>query len=148
MVFGTIDHLSQYLGLPEGVVKGLTFLAETDFSKLQEDTVCIDGDAVTASIKRYTTAQTNDTPEAHEKYIDIQYMIEGEEYIGVCPLADATEQVKADPQNDIWFYHAPVQPLLLKGKRFIVLWPDDAHAPGISVGEDTAVKKCVIKVRV
>lgn len=147
MIYGTLDHLEQYMGLPPRIVAGLEFLASTEFSTLLEDTIPIIPGSVTAYVKRYVSQPENDTPEAHQAYVDIQYLISGEEYIGVTPLADVETLFSADPKNDVWFYKAPTDRILLKGNRFVVFWPDDAHAPGIAVHQSVPCKKCVIKVR-
>jgi len=96
----------------------------------------------------YDTKVENNTPEVHEKYIDIQYMVEGKELIGVGPFSSMGELVEAKPDNDIWFYHGDQDYLLLCDDRLTVLFPDDAHAPGIAVDEPVNIRKCVVKVRV
>lgn len=148
MIYDTLDHLSRYEGMHPGVLKGLRFLAETDFSREQAARFELDGDRLFAFIQEYETAGDNDKPEAHRKYIDIQYLIEGEEAVGVAPLEEMTEVVEAKPENDIWFYHGPTTRLPIGNRRFLVLFPEDAHAPCIAIGERARVKKCVVKVAV
>lgn len=36
MIYGTLEHIEQYQGITPGVMKGLRFLAETDFSTYAE----------------------------------------------------------------------------------------------------------------
>lgn len=148
MIYDTLEHLSRYQGIHPGVMKGLAFLAETDFSATQETRFELDGDKLFAFLQSYETRPVNDTPEAHRKYIDIQYLIEGEELVGVAPLEEMTDEVEARPENDIWFYHGPTTPLPIGNRRFLVLFPEDAHAPCIAAGAPAAVKKCVVKVLV
>lgn len=147
MIYDTLDHLSRYEGLHSGVLQGLRFLAETDFSATQETRFELDGERLFAFLQSYET-HSNDTPEAHRKYIDIQYLIEGEELVGVAPLEEMTEEVEAKPENDIWFYRGATTPLPIGNRRFLVLFPEDAHAPCLPLGESSAVKKCVVKVAV
>ncbi len=146
MIYDTLAHLSRYEGIHPGVMKGLKFLAETDFSKLPDGRAEIDGDNVFANLMTVQTKPVNDTPEAHRKYIDIQYLISGKETIGVGPLEDMTEEVKANPAGDIWFYHGELCPVTIGDGRFVVLFPGDAHAPGIAMGTSAAVRKVVVKV--
>lgn len=87
-------------------------------------------------------------PEAHRKYIDIQYLIEGEELIGVAPLASMERVAEAAPERDIWFYEGETAKLPLSGGRFAILFPQDAHAPCIAAGECRPVRKVVVKVAV
>ena len=80
------------------------FLTSTDLSKYDTERVEIDGDKVYALFQRYETKPVNDSPEAHKKYIDLQYLIDGEEFIGVAPLVALEKEVEARPEGDIYFY--------------------------------------------
>lgn len=148
MIYDTLDHIRQYEGIHPGVLQGLRFLAETDFSELPDQRVELSGDDVYAFLQSYETKPVNDTPEAHRKYIDIQYLVEGEELVGVGPLEEMTEEVEAHPERDIWLYHGPTENLTIGRGRFLVLWPGDAHAPCIARGKPQHCRKCVVKVRV
>ena len=149
MIYGTLEHISQYEGILPGVLQGLRFLAETDFSAMADGRHDIDGDNLFFLLQSYDSKLENETPEAHRQYIDIQYLISGKELVGVAPLSAMQEEVEARPDGDIWFYRGPVDQVLLTGSRFLVLWPEDAHAPCIAVdGEPVSCRKCVVKVRV
>lgn len=145
MIYDTLDHLERYRGMHPGVLRGLRFLAETDFSAPQARYE-IDGEKIFAFVQDYETKPANDTPEAHRKYIDIQYLIQGEELVGVAPLEAMTEVVEAKPENDIWLYHGPVAQVPIGNRRFLALFPEDAHAPGVAVDSPAPARKCVVKV--
>lgn len=87
MIYDTLENIHLYDGIQPGVVRGLRFLAETDFSKLADGRHEIDGDDVFANLMSYDSRAVNDTPEAHRAYIDIQYLISGVELVGVAPSA-------------------------------------------------------------
>ena len=149
MIYDTLEHISQYEGILPGVLQGLRFLAETDFSAMADGRHDIDGDNLFFLLQSYDSKLENETPEAHKQYIDIQYLISGKELVGVAPLSAMQEEVEARPDGDIWFYRGPVDQVLLTGSRFLVLWPEDAHAPCIAVGgEPVSCRKCVVKVRI
>ena len=148
MIYGTIEHWQRYEGLSPALEKGLRFLAETDFDSVGPERIEIDGDEVFASVQSYETKPDNDTPEAHRKYADIQYLIDGEEYIGVAPLETMTEEVEAHSERDIWLYHGSTDRVRIGNGRFAVLFPEDAHAPCIAVDQPAPARKCVVKVRV
>lgn len=149
MIYDTLDHIQQYEGILPGVMKGLHLLADTDFSAWEDGRHAIDGDDLFILLQSYDTKPVNDTPEAHKKYIDIQYLLSGEERIAVAPVAEMDEEVEARPEGDIWFYRGKTDDILLTGKRFLVLFPQDAHAPCIAVhGAPVPCRKCVVKVRV
>lgn len=149
MIYDTLQHLEQYEGIHPGVYRGLQLLRDTDFSALEDQKQYeVDGRNLFFSLQTYQSKLDNDTPEAHRDYIDIQYLIEGQEKVGVAPLEDMTEEVEARAENDIWFYRGPVDQITLGGSRFAVFFPGDAHAPGIAVGQPECCRKCVVKVRV
>lgn len=149
MIYGTLEHLERYESLSPNLKTGLRFLAETDFSRVPPgEKIVIDGDKVFALIQEYETKEANDLPEAHRKYADIQYLIDGEEWIGVAPLEDMTEEAEARPDGDIWFYRGPTGRVKIGGSRFAIFFPEDAHAPCIAAGSPVRVRKCVVKVMV
>ena len=149
MVYDTLEHRAQYRGLGERFMKALDYLAATDFSALPDGRQEIDGDDVFANIGSYVTKPENVTPEAHKTYMDIQYVFEGVESIGVGPVEEMGGIVEARPEGDIWLRKAGhLDYVTLEKGRFIAVWPGDAHAPGIAVGAPAPARKCVVKVRV
>lgn len=149
MIYDTLEHIAAYEGIHPGVMRGLRYLAETDFSALPDGRQEIDGEAVFANLQSYENKPANDTPESHRDYIDIQYLIQGEELVGVAPLEAMTQVVEAHPERDLWLHRGPVEYLTIGRGRFLVLWPGDAHAPGIApAGRCAPCRKCVVKVRV
>ena len=150
MLYGTLRHLDDCRGIHPGVMRGLELLRDTDFSKLPDGRYEVDGERLFYSLQSYTNKPANDTPEAHRRYIDIQFLISGREWMDVAPLEDMTEVVESRPEGDIWLHRGPASGrMLLAGDRFAVLWPGDAHAPGIAVnGQPEPCRKCVVKVLV
>ena len=149
MIYDSLKHLEAYKGIHPGIYRGLELLRDTDFSQLDDGRHEVAGDDLFYLLQSYDSKPVNDTPEAHKKYADIQFLISGREKIGVGALEDMTEEVEARPEGDIWFYHGPVDEVTLSGDKFAVLFPGDAHAPCIAVdGAPVPCRKCVVKVRV
>lgn len=148
MIYDSLAHIRQYEHLHPNLKKGLEFLAAADFSQIPLGRVEIDGDNVFANVMEYTTRPAEDaTSEAHKDYADIQYLLEGEELMGVAPLEDMEEEVEAHPERDIWIYRGETAKLPMGGGRFVVAFPGDAHAPSLAVDQPGPAKKCVIKVK-
>ena len=148
MIFDSLNHIEAYNGIHPGVYKGLCLLRDTDFSKLEDQRYEVDGDDLFFFVQSYESNPSNDTPEAHRKYIDIQCVLSGGETMGVAPLEEMTEEVEARPDNDIWFYRGATDTVTLLPGRFAVLFPGDAHAPGVAVDAPAPVRKVVVKVKV
>lgn len=148
MIYDTIEHMGQYRCLSKNLAKALDFLTGTDLKSVPDERVEIDGERAFAFFQRYDTLPANDRPEAHRRYIDIQYLIEGEELIGIAPLSAMKREVEARPERDIWFYEGETVNISIGGGRLAIFFPQDAHAPGIAAGESRPVRKVVIKVAV
>ena len=98
----------------------------------------------------YQTKKIQDTQfEAHRKFIDIQIVLEGVELIYTSPFSRFIADVHGyDKEKDIQFGKTAVPDiLLLKEGDFVVFYPEDAHNPGCSVGEQSVdVKKAIFKI--
>ncbi len=110
------------------------------------------GEGVRASVQRYTSFEWDENRfETHEKYFDVQYVIEGQELCGVCNRAElGPVAAPYSDQNDITFYEDPknYSTVFLNAGDFIVLGPDDAHKPRCMTDRKMEIKKIVIKVPV
>lgn len=150
MIYDSLNHISAYAGTHPGVYRGLKLLAETDFSQMEDGRYEVDGDQLFYSLQSYQSKPINDAPEAHREYIDIQCVLSGAEEMTVSPLEEMTEEVLPRPEGDIRLYHGPVRSRVeLVPGMFAVLFPGDAHAPGIAVGGTPApCRKAVVKVKV
>lgn len=146
MIYDSLAHIDQYKTTHPGLYKALTILRDTDFSKMEDGTVEVEGRDLFYFLQSYETKEDNDTPEAHRQYADIQAVLVGAEKIGVGALEDMT-QVSGKPENDIWFYNGPMDYVTLTPGKFAVLFPGDAHAPGICLDTPAQARKCVFKVR-
>jgi YhcH/YjgK/YiaL family protein len=83
--------------------------------------------------------------EAHRRYIDIQYLIEGSEEIGWKHLDRSMEiQSPYNEEKDLILYadHPQSWVKLVPGE-FVIFFPEDAHAPNVS---DAMIRKVVVKV--
>lgn len=147
MIYDTLEHWAQYQQVHPGVAAGLRFLATTDLAALADGRYEIDGDRVFANVMGYTTKEDTPTPERHEKFADIFYLLEGEELVGVCPVEELGEVTMANPDGDIWLHQGSTVRLPLGSGRFMVFFPGDGHAPGIAPGAPAHARKCVVKVR-
>ena len=106
----------------------------------------IDEDNIYANVDEYET-KTDGKYEAHRKYIDIQYMIKGEEYIGVTDINNCKTCIEYDEEKDLEFFTADNEFQTLKKGEFLIFYPQDAHKPCINK-DKIKCKKVVVKVRI
>ena len=147
MIIDKLENIEFYTGISKPLAAGLRLLKTADFSTVPDGKYYLEEDGVFYMVQSYETKEKNDTPEAHRKYIDIQYIVSGKEAIGYGNLSNMTE-VKANPEGDIWFYHGPLSYITLERGCFGIFFPQDAHAPGVAVGGCAPTKKVVVKVPV
>ena len=80
MIYDKIDNLEIYAGMSEDIRVGLEYLR--DVSPDVEIGVYEITPRVKAIVSEYTTKEINENGyEAHREYIDIQYLISGEEMV-------------------------------------------------------------------
>ena len=144
---------------PHVILAVLQYLARQDFSAMasgRHDVTLTGNDNATGiyfNLDRYRTKAVEDCrPERHIKYVDLQYIIEGEECLGWCPLSpDLKEVVPYDAEKDVVFYKdlVPESSLILMKGNFAVLYPDDVHRPCVAIDEPgEPVTKVVVKIPV
>lgn len=87
--------------------------------------------------------------ECHRRYVDIQFVAEGEELVEVAPPETLRPVAPYDPAADVaWFSSdAPRDAVRIPAGSFLVLWPHEAHQPGLaSAAGPRPVRKVVVKV--
>lgn len=137
----------QIIENPESWAAALRFLKETNLDSLAEGRYDLLNDGTYAMVTSYMTRQPQ-AFEAHRKYIDIQHMISGCEYIDVAPLGHVTEYTQVyDPERDIEFFEKESYTrLTASSDNFMIFFPTDAHRPCIHTGTCERVKKVVVKI--
>lgn len=149
MVFDNVKNAHLYYGLGERFRTALEWMEHADVSGLKSgDQVAIDGDRVYAKyFDRETKPAEGALPEGHSNYVDIQYLLEGEEMVGYALKPDVPPAKPYDPQKDIAFWDVPCDNIHLKAGDFYIVWPDDLHAPRLAVGQPGKIRVLVVKVK-
>jgi biofilm protein TabA len=131
--------------------KAFAFLKDNDLTKIELKRYDLDGDNLFVTLSEYNSKNPETAKyEAHRKYIDIQYVVSGNELIGIAPLAsqDSVYQVY-NPAKDIEFLTVKKEKLLKATPAvFFVFFPEDAHKPGLKETANTPVRKAVVKIRI
>jgi YhcH/YjgK/YiaL family protein len=148
MVLDKIKNHARYEQLNPRFAEAFNFILKTNFSSLPEGKHLIEGDDLFAIHQQYNTKDAHECMlEAHKKYIDIQYIIDGEEYIGIDSLDNQPAQVPYDEGKDVAFFNGQGQRFKLEAGSFAIFFPTDLHMPCVKVNESSIVKKVVMKVR-
>ncbi len=133
---------------PKHWEQAFRFLKDADLKNLPVGTQELEGKHLFVAVSEYNSKELNETKyESHKKYIDIQYVISGEEKMGLTTLDQVKIAGTYDEEKDLAFYNSN------KGEyhqatpdNFLVFFPEDVHRPSVKVGESVPVKKAVVKL--
>ena len=147
MIVDDIRNASAYGWLGAGTRAALDYLAVTDLSGLAPGRHDIDADRVFALVQRYETKpRSTGEWEAHRKFIDVQYVIEGIELMGYAPIGGLTVTRPYAEDKDFELLAGAGDFLTARPGMFFIFHPGDAHMPCIAPAKPAPVRKIVIKV--
>ena len=144
MIADTLTQCARYAALSPRFAPAFEFLRQlpADQPLGRHD---LDGDHCFALVQTYATKPLAEAKfEAHQKYIDIQFIQSGRETLLWSPLAALTEIVQPyDAAKDIAFYATPTRmtPIQIGAGEFTIFFPADGHAPGIEFSGSGEVRK-------
>jgi len=148
MILDRLANSQKYEALHPRFQAAFQFLRQFDASTFTPGRYELDGANLYYLLQEYTPKPiTEGALEAHRNYVDIQYILAGEEFIG---YADLTTVQPGDyqPEKDFIPAQGRFDPVRVRAGSFMLLFPNDAHAPGLATGAAGMVQKIVVKVRV
>ena len=152
MIVDSLKRANYLKALGKNFKIALAFLNKPRLDELEDDRYDLHGDDVFAIVQTYMTRPVDQRKwEAHKKYLDIQYIVSGNELIGYTDLANLKPLDPYDPERDLYFFkghpdHGCFVPM--KPGMLMVLGPQDAHMPCSMITVPEEVKKIVVKVAV
>jgi YhcH/YjgK/YiaL family protein len=136
--------------LSQRIEEALKYIKNLDVASLISGKYVV-GDDFFYIVQEYDTKSPEQGRyESHKKYVDIQYLVEGCEHIAVTASAFMEPDGSYNEETDVQFLkdskHA--SNLLLTSGKYVILYPKDAHKPGLTVDNISRVKKILGKVRI
>jgi len=152
MIVGHIDNFAKEKPwYSQALQKGFQYLQDSDFSQLADGKHSLDGENMFAIVSRYKPEpKEKRRPEAHQKYIDIQYIVAGEEVIGYSNLsAVATVSEDLLAEKDIIFFSniGDEIDIVVSQGMYAVFFPWDIHRPNCVSQAEMTVRKVVLKIK-
>lgn len=149
MIIDSIKNASKYYCVHPSFKTAFEALAEID-NDTEKGRITIDGENIFINFSEYTNKNVKDCPyESHRKYIDIQFVISGREFIDICPAEGLKVTEDRLETDDIAFFEngdAFSRADLTEG-TFVVIFPEEAHRPCVAPdGVGVMVKKAVAKI--
>ena len=146
-----VDHINNsrlYYVLNPRIRTAFDYIHQADLSSIGVGRYEVDGENLYAMVQQYNTKPKEaGVWEAHRRYIDLQYVIQGAEKIGYANLSRLA-QGEYDATKDILPLYGEGEFLTLNIGDFVILMPEDAHMPGIAIDALSPVKKMVMKILV
>lgn len=138
----------QYKLNPARWAKAFDFLMKTDLKAIAKGRYELEGSNLFVNVDEYVTKDEENTKyESHKRYADIQYIVSGEEKIGISTLDKMKDHTAYEEVRDIAFYTSDSDTYhLADPKHFFIFFPGDPHRPCVKVNANIPVKKIVLKV--
>lgn len=149
MIYDVFANGKMYFNKKSVFGRALDFAVHFDRSQ-PDGKYEIDGDKLYAAVMTYQTRSAEEAKfEAHQKYIDIQLLLDGREFMDISIGEKLSVDTAYSDEKDVAFFKSPkyFTSVLLEPGRFAVLYPDDIHRPCRKIENPEQVRKMVIKVR-
>jgi biofilm protein TabA len=148
MIFDDLQSANRYCAVHPGFAAGFALLRREDLREFPVGRHEVDGERL-ALIIGQDSGRTREGGilEAHERFIDIQFVVSGNEEMGWRRRSECqTLSQPYDRDRDIMFFaDRPQSWFAVPPGKFAVFFPDDAHAPLAGTG---LLYKAVVKVAI
>ena len=136
MVIDTLAQLESYAALDARFGETARFIEKCRTENLPAGRYELDGDRLYAMVMDYVPEEKAEPLyETHDKYVDIQCMLEGSEYQWYAPRGELKEKIAYNAEKDI-----------TEGS-FAVYFPQDGHLPGMADGSCGKCRRIVVKLK-
>ena len=147
MIFDDISNAGLYSGIGPRFAQALDYLGSTDLASMEPERYDLDGDNLYVMVQEYDSKPKSEGFwEAHRAYADVQFVVSGAEHMGYAQ-SDSLKAGDYDATGDFVKLTGEGLFLPMQAGQFIVLWPQDAHMPGMAIDSPAPVKKAVFKVK-
>jgi len=144
------EFARQYLANQAEWDAALAFLRDNDLQTMDLGIHQITDNGTYANVQEYTS-HVGGKFECHRAYIDVQYVVSGNEITKLAPLEAAQEPfAEFNTEKDCQLFATASEPVDIKLNKdtFAIFFPHDLHAPGMADVDTCAIKKVVVKIPV
>ena len=148
MIIDRINNASLYYTIHPKFKEAFEYIASIDTATIPAGRYEIDGTAMYVLVQEYNTKLKEDGKwEAHRRYIDLQYVVQGAEGIGYANIHHL-KQGEYEADKDFLPLFGDGNMISVASGSFVLLFPEDAHMPGMALGESAPARKIVLKIAV
>lgn len=148
MVIDRIENAPLYYSLHPRFKQAFDYISGIDIYAIPVGRHEVDGDFMYALVQEYATKHKGEGKwEAHRRYIDLQYVVQGVEGMGYVNIHQL-QQGEYIPEKDFLPLFGEGDQVILRSGCFVLLFPEDAHMPNMALGEPASARKIVLKIAV
>lgn len=149
MIFDHLREQARYRALHPGLDRAFNYVRTFD-PATPDGKYELDGSRLVAMPQSYVTKPASEKKyEAHERFIDLQFIVAGTEAIYHAPLERLTLTDAYRPEKDCAFYSGEdAQALVMRAGDFSILFPHDGHKPGCTWQSEGTIRKIVVKIAI
>lgn len=147
MILGSLKHSERIESLHPSFKQVFDYIKSHDLLNAPLERIVLDGDNLFINNVNPECVPAEKQPlEAHKDYLDIHILLEGKERIGWKAIEDCgTPSKPYDKEGDYMLFDQPATAYVdLEVGQFLIVYPEDAHAPLIGEGK---VRKLIVKAR-
>lgn len=149
MIVDRLSYLLEQNPLEAKIHQGVQFLKNTDFSGQSVGVHQVNDDIFYVVAEYETKNEEECFWEAHQKYLDFHYIIEGSEQIGYEQIDRLTVKEAYNEDKDAVFFTGEVNSAVaVYAGDVLVCYPQDGHMTGIAIQEKVKVRKVILKVKI
>ncbi len=145
MIIDVLANSKQYEALHKDFKLVFDYIKNHDLNSMPCGRHELRGNEVFFNLQEYETKEIQKL-EAHKKYIDIQAVVSGSEYMGYTNINNTVISEEYDPEKDVMFLNGNPDKVLADNKTFVIFYPQDAHMPALAVNYPLPVKKAIFKI--
>lgn len=152
MIVGKLVDLYRYKGISKNIDTAIDYIQNNDLMALPKGKTVVDGDNVFINRDTYVARPLEECFfENHEKYIDIQIVLKGQEVIGYTHITNPDLKVTTpyNPDKDVtkYNYNPKGAVFFTLEEGFALVYTEDAHLAKCKAN-DEIVEKVVVKVKI
>jgi len=149
MILDRIEYMETYAHVHADLPKVLAALATMDIAKLESGRYPVTDSEAFILIQRYTSRnRAQSVWESHRKFIDVQYVVAGEELMGYQTIDVLSVSKPYDATSDAALYTGEGLMIPAGAGTVALFFPQDGHMPGIAVDAGIPMLKVVAKLPV
>ena len=143
------EQLMEEFKMEQKLARALEIIEDLDWETVACGRYDVD-DELYYMVQEYETKYPEQARyEAHEKYVDIQYIVKGVERMEFAETSKLKVTEKYNPEKDVKFLEEPkvIDASIVEAGDYRIFYPEDAHRPGLCVNNTPAkVKKILAKI--